>query len=441
VDELVREAMERQAVPGVSAAAAVDGRLAWARGWGVRTAGRPDPVTPATMFQAGSISKPVAALGALRLVADGRLELDADVSDVLVGWRVPPSDGWQPRVTVRQLLSHTGGLTVHGFPGYARNAAVPTLVQVLDGAPPANTPAVRATTMPGLQFSYSGGGYCVLQQLLIDLTGREFSELLRDLVLEPLGMRDSGYEQPLPQERWGQAASGHRIGGAPVHGDWHVYPEMAAAGLWTTPSDLLRFAAAVQQAAAGADDAIIPRPLAEELLTPHATNQAIGLGLFLQGEGRTRRFEHGGDDQGFVALLTAYVELGLGAVVMTNSDSWPVIEPLLDAIARAHEWPDFLAPPREPTGAAPDDLDGLEGAYETEDGRRLRVAAAGDRLRLVLEPQPALDLYPAAEGGWFATALELEVRFPEEGRLVVHQRAAYVQPVEARKVEEAPGPD
>jgi CubicO group peptidase (beta-lactamase class C family) len=438
VDELVREAMERHAVPGVSAAAAVDGRIEWARGWGVRTAGRPDPVTPETMFQAGSISKPVAALGALRLVADGRLELDADVNDVLAGWRVPPSDGWQPRVTVRQLLSHTGGLTVHGFPGYARAAAVPTLVEVLDGARPANTPAVRATTMPGLQYSYSGGGYCVLQQLLIDLTGREFPELLRELVLEPLGMRDSGYEQPLPQDRWGQAASGHRIGGAPVHGNWHVYPEMAAAGLWTTPSDLLRFAGAVQQAAVGAPGAIIPQTLAEELLTPHATNQAIGLGLFLQGEGRTRRFEHGGDDQGFVALLIAYVELGLGAVVMTSSDSWLVIEPLIDAIADAHGWPDFPAPQRERAAGSPGDLGRLEGTYETEDGRRLRVTAAGDRLQLVSEPQPPLDLYPGPDGEWFATALELDVRFPEEGRLVVHQRALYVQTVEARKLEAAP---
>jgi CubicO group peptidase (beta-lactamase class C family) len=436
IRDVVLEAMERHAVPGVSAAAAVDGRIDWAQGWGVRTSGRPDPVTPDTMFQAGSISKPVAALGALRLVAAGRLELDADVNDVLVGWRVPPTEGWQPRVTLRQLLSHTGGLTVHGFPGYARDAAAPTLVQVLDGAPPANTPAVRAATMPGLQFSYSGGGYCVLQQLLVDVTGREFPELLRELVLEPLGMLHSGYEQPLPSERRGQAASGHRIGGGPVHGNWHVYPEMAAAGLWTTPSDLLRFAAGVRQAALGATGAIIPRALAEELLTPHATNMAIGLGLFLRGEGSSRRFEHSGDDQGFVAVLTAYVEHGLAAAVMSSSDSgWRVIEPLLDAIARAHEWPDFLAPPREPVAVSAGELDRLVGTYETEDGVRLRVDRAGDWLQLACEPQPPLDLYPGARGEWFARALQLEVRFVEEGRaLVVDQTAEYVEPVEARRV-------
>jgi CubicO group peptidase (beta-lactamase class C family) len=428
--------MAKHAVPGVSAAAAVDGRIEWAQGWGVRTSGRSDPVTPDTLFQAGSISKPVAALGALRLVAERRLELDADVNDVLSGWRLPASDGWQPRVTLRQLLSHTGGLTVHGFPGYARDAPRPTLVEVLDGVSPANTPAVRVATMPGLQFSYSGGGYCVLQQLLVDVTGLEFPEALRQLVLEPLGMLASGYEQPLPQERWTQAASGHRIGGAPVHGDWHVYPEMAAAGLWTTPSDLLRFAAAVRASALGAADAILPRSLAEELLTPHATNIAMGLGLFLRGEGPSRRFEHGGDDQGFVAVLTGYVEHGLAAAVLSSSDAgWHVLEPLLEAIARAHDWPDFGTPSREPVQVGAEALDRLVGTYETADGRRLVITRAGERLQLAYGGQSPLDLYPGAAAEWFAQALELQIRFAEDaGGLVVEQTAAYVEPVEARRV-------
>jgi CubicO group peptidase (beta-lactamase class C family) len=192
--------LQRLRIPAVSIAVVRGGGLAWAHAWGVAAAGRPDPVTPRTLFQAGSISKPVAAMCALRLAAQGRLDLDADVNEVLVAWKVPANHGWQPRVSVRQLLSHTAGLTVHGFPGYPLDQPAPSLVEVLQGS--GNTPPVRVGTIPGLQFSYSGGGYCVLQQLLVDLTGLAFPELAQELVLGPLGMGDSSYQQPLPEHRW-----------------------------------------------------------------------------------------------------------------------------------------------------------------------------------------------------------------------------------------------
>jgi hypothetical protein len=158
--------LERFRIPGVSIAVVAGGALAWAYAWGAAQAGRPGPVTEHTLFQAGSISKPVAAVCALRLFAQGHLDLDSDVNQVLVSWKVPANAGWQPRVTVRQLLSHTAGLTVHGFPGYRADRPAPSLIQVLNGQ--GNTAPVRVATLPGLQFSYSGGGYCVLQQLLID---------------------------------------------------------------------------------------------------------------------------------------------------------------------------------------------------------------------------------------------------------------------------------
>src|SRR6185436_9257568 len=153
--------------------------------YGVCAADQSTLVDPTTLFQAGSISKPVAAVAALRLVDAGRIDLDADVNDYLVSWKVPANEGWQPRVTLRHLLSHTGGLTVHGFPGYARGQAVPTLVQVLDGAKPANTAAVRDNAVPGTQSRYSGGGTTIVQQMLIDVMGKPFPALMRELVLDP----------------------------------------------------------------------------------------------------------------------------------------------------------------------------------------------------------------------------------------------------------------
>jgi CubicO group peptidase (beta-lactamase class C family) len=427
--------LERLRIPGVSLAVLAGGALESARSWGVRDSGSGEPLTPETLLQAGSISKPVAALCALRLVASGRVGLDADVNEALVTWKVPANLGWQPRVTLRQLLSHTAGLTVHGFPGYRRDERAPSLVDVLDGQ--GNTPEVRVSTMPGLQFSYSGGGYCVLQQLLVDLTGKPFPELARELVLDPLGMADSTYEQPLPEQLWGRAATGHRTGGRPVAGGWHVYPEEAAAGLWTTAVDLARFLAGVWEAAAGGADAILPFELAQELLQPQAANVPMGLGLRLEGAGRSLLFGHGGDDQGFVAWMGAYVESGAGAVVMTNSDDGrQLIPPLRDAIARAYASDDGSPAPEAPLAADPERFAGL---YRLEDGRDLRIEADGGGLRLAAPGQDPLELFPIGPHEWAARAAKVRVLFvvDENGtadQLVVRQEAAYVEDVEARRV-------
>jgi CubicO group peptidase (beta-lactamase class C family) len=262
--------MAQHSVPGVSIAVINDGALEWARGYGVRETGQPGPVTPDTLFQVCSISKPVAALAALRLVQEGRIDLDENVNHYLTSWCIPANGDWQPRVTLRHLLSHGAGLTQHGFPGYNRRALLPTLRQVLDGEPPANTGPVRVNALPGTQFRYSGGGTTVVQQLLMDVTGLPFPRLMRELVLDPLGMQPSTYEQPLPEARWADAASGHRTGGAPVDGQWHGYPEMAAAGLWTTPSDLARVALAVQRARAAEPDSFLRKEIVDEMLTYQA---------------------------------------------------------------------------------------------------------------------------------------------------------------------------
>ena len=161
------------------------------------------------------------------------------------------------KVTLRGILSHSAGLTVHGFPGYAVAGPVPTLVEVLDGAKPANTGAIRVNVVPGSLWRYSGGGFTVMQQMIIDATGKPFPEFMRETVLAPLGMTSSTYEQPLPADRQSHAATGHYPDGRPVAGKWHVYPEMAAAGLWTTAPDLARFAIGVQRALASTSNAVL----------------------------------------------------------------------------------------------------------------------------------------------------------------------------------------
>ncbi|WP_281388914.1 serine hydrolase domain-containing protein [Kribbella qitaiheensis] len=234
-------------VPGISWAVIEGGEIVDRGSAGWVEAGRADPVTDRTLFQACSISKPIAVFAMLRLVDQGVLDLDEDVNRRLKSWQVPQTGDWQPVVTLRHLVSHSAGLTVHGFPGYPYGEKLPTARQILDGVPPATNFGVRVDTVPGTQFRYSGGGTVVVQQLLEDVTGRPFRQLLQELVLAPLGMADSDYAQPLPEDRHSQAAVAHNGVGQPIEGRWHSYPELAAAGLWTTPSDLVTFAQARQE--------------------------------------------------------------------------------------------------------------------------------------------------------------------------------------------------
>jgi CubicO group peptidase (beta-lactamase class C family) len=349
------ERLAHYRVPGASVAVIAGGRVAWARGVGVKSAGAAgaaDSVTPATLFQAASISKPVTATAALRLVDQGTLALDADANRYLRTWKVPagPLTASQ-KVTVRRLLSHTAGLTVHGFPGYAADGARPTLVQVLDGRPPANTEPVRVDAVPGTLARYSGGGYVVLQQLLSDVTGQPFPALMQSLVLGPAGMARSTFAQPLPPERAAGAARAHDAEGATVPGGWHVYPEQAPAGLWTTPTDLARWALAVAGAgapgAASAGGLLAPataaamrtRQTARARKAPDMPGE-VGLGPFVSGAGRERRLEHGGVNEGFVSNLVFYPDLGVGAVVMANGDGAHLLLRELElALAAEYGWP------------------------------------------------------------------------------------------------------
>jgi CubicO group peptidase (beta-lactamase class C family) len=262
------ERMGYYKTPGLSVAVINDGQLEWARGFGVLEAGDPTPVTPDTIFQACSISKHVAMVGALSLVQDGALDLDEDINHYLTSWRLPANDAWQPCVTLRQLLAHTAGLTQNWYRGFRQGEPTPTLLQVLEGQPPANTPPIRAVLLPGSLFRYSGSHYSVLQQLMIDVSGAPFPDLMRELVFEPLNMRNSSYDQSYPNTRSGSVAVGHSIGGEPVHGKWRVIPEMAGAGLWTTPSDLALLAIEIQHAHAGRPTRFLTKALADQALAP-----------------------------------------------------------------------------------------------------------------------------------------------------------------------------
>ena len=338
VDDFVEAQMRDHQIVGLSLAIIDDGKICKARGYGFTNKSGKTPITPATLFQAGSVSKSVAALGALRLVEQGRLLLDEDVNVKLRAWKVPENKFTKTeKVTLRRILSHTAGLTVHGFPGYPVGGPLPTLVQVLDGRKPANTAAIRVDFVPGSQWRYAGGGYTVMQQLLIDLTARSFPDFMRETVLEPLGMTNSTFAQPLSTAMAAATATGYN--GNEVAGRWHLYPEMAAAGLWTTASDLARFALGIQQSLAGKTNSLISSNLTRVMLTDQKGGD--GLGVFLTGSGKALRFGHGGRDEGFDTAMQACAETGQGAVIMINAnDDSGALAKIVEAIAKAYHWPE-----------------------------------------------------------------------------------------------------
>jgi CubicO group peptidase (beta-lactamase class C family) len=329
--------MELYKVPALSIAVIDDYKIVWAKGYGTIGTGSTSPVTTRTLFQAGSISKPVAATGALYLVEQGKLSLDEDVNSKLKTWKVPENDFTKDqKVTLRRLMSHTAGLTVHGFPGYDVEAPLPTLVQVFNGEKPANTAAIRVDVVPGTIQRYSGGGVTIEQQLMMDVTGKPFPQLLRETVLDKIGMSDSTYEQPLPPARAALTAIGTYSDGKPVHGKWHIYPEMAAAGLWTTPTDLAKFAVEIAQSRRGKSNRVLSQKMAEEMLTE--VKDGAGLGFFVEKK-NPGQFGHNGADEGFQALLTMNSESGKGIAIMADSDNGiNVANFVLRSIAKEYAW-------------------------------------------------------------------------------------------------------
>ncbi|MEY2529218.1 MAG: hypothetical protein QOJ05_1308 [Verrucomicrobiota bacterium] len=342
VDDVIREQMKKRGITGLSLAIIDGGKIVREQGYGFTDKSGKTPVTNSTLFQAGSISKAVAALGALHLVDKGLLSLDEDVNAKLRKWKVPSNQFTDVRkVTLRLLLSHTAGMTVHGFPGYAIGAPLPTLIQILNGEKPANTAAIRVDQIPGTGWRYSGGGYQVMQQMVMDMTGKPFPKFMDETVLKPLGMVSSTYSQPLPDEIAVRAAKGYGgIFGQPVNAGWHIYPEMAAAGLWTTAGDIGRFAIGIQKAVSGQSNPVISQALTKEMLTSQRDND--GLGVFLRSSGKTLRFMHDGVDAGFDAALTAYAYEGKGAAIMINkNDDGKAVFQIFIAIGEQYHWPDF----------------------------------------------------------------------------------------------------
>lgn len=388
-------------IPGVSIAVGHrDGEI-WTASYGTAGINVATPIGSRTVFQACSISKHVATFGTLRLVADGVLDLDTGIHHYLTSWQLPVSNGWRVTVTLRQLLAHTAGLSSNWFRGYGPDEVIPSLLQTLTGQAPANSPPVRASLLPGSRFRYSGSHFAVLQQLLVDVTGSQFEELMHALVLAPTGMTDSSFDQQFPRTRPESVALGHYGAGTPVAGGWRTIPEMAGAGLWATPTDLVRLELEIARARAGRSQ-LLSRDLAEQMFTPQAPAGGYGLGTEVNNRAGYLRFGHTGGGAGYNCFSHAWPDAGTAVCVMTNSED---AQELLSSINAAAER-QYATHPQD--AATPEDV---AGRYLLRENYRIDITATDGRLTLTAPNQPPAVLAQLPNGGYRLPEVDLEIRF------------------------------
>ena len=392
----IAERMKFYKVPGLSIAVIKDFKIDWARGYGLKDISTNEPVTTETLFQAGSISKSVNAMVAMKKVEQGKISLDENINDKLTSWKLPDNEfTTKKKVTLRNLLSHTAGTTVHGFPGYAVTEKVPSLQQVLDGASPANTAAVRVDLEPGTRFRYSGGGTTIAQLAIMDIEKKPYPEIARETVLAPLKMTNSTYSQPLPDDWRKKAATGYRSNGSEVEGKIHVYPEMAAAGLWTTPTDLAKFAIEMQLSLAGRSNKVLTKESVKTMTSSFMED--VGLGFFIEKHGDSFYFGHGGADEGFRAELLVNKDKGYGAVVMANSDNGQILREVIRGLAREYGWDEFLPAPYELITLDAAKLNDYTGRFQVNPDRVLTVTNQNGKLIAQPTGDPEFELLPISE--------------------------------------------
>lgn len=387
----IGDRLVRYKVPGASIAVVDGGRPDWAGAFGVADAASGRKVDTETAFQAASISKMIAANVTLALVDRGMLDLDRDVNAYLTSWQVPGNAFTaREKVTLRRILSHRAGFSVHGFRGYRPDGPRPTILEVLDGRAPAENKPVRVEFVPGTRTQYSGGGVSVEQLVDSDVTGKTFESLAEDYVLGPAGLTRSSFRQPPPASIAANLAKAHDAEGAVVPGGWSIGPELAAAWLWTTPSDLMRWAVAIDDARLGAAHAILKRATVAGMLT--AQGGEYGLGPLLEGAGRAFRFGHGGNNTGFRAQVFYFPATRQGCAIMVNGEGGDfLIDEIVRAVAAEYGWP-ALAPEKvAPVLLSPAQRAAVAGRYDlafpgADKPLACIIAQADGALRLTLEP-------------------------------------------------------
>jgi CubicO group peptidase (beta-lactamase class C family) len=430
------ERMAYYQVPGVSIAAVDNYAIEWARGYGIVYVHSTEPVTTESLFQAGELSQPVAAAGALSLAGQGTIDLDADVNDYLQSWKISGNRlGGEVQVTLRRMISHSAGLIALHYEGVESIEDTPSLDQILRGEQ-TGYPPVLIDRVHLSELNYSDAHFAVLERVLEDVEGKPFPEFIAQSVFSPLGMEHSSFAQTLPEFLFDEAATGHDREGNPIAGKGYIYPVTSAKGLWTTPSDLALFAIDLMQTALGQTQKILTPDLARHMLSFQSGNR--GLGLRLDDAGDNLHFYLRGRSKGFTCFMVAYPVKGQGVVIMANSENGEeLIDEILRAVSEAYKWPHFIPEVKKLFRLDPSIYKLYEGRYEVNPDYHLTVTH--EDYYLVIQPtgQVPTKFYVESTATFFSTDPYIRIRFVRdaEGRvtgLVLRQRDFRL---EAKKIE------
>lgn len=428
----IGEMMTLYKLNGLSIAVIDNYKLDWAKGYGWADAEKKIPVTSQTLFQAASISKSLNSVGILKLVQDKKLDLNSDINKYLSTWKFPyDSLSKGKKISIANLLSHTGGLTVHGFGGYQRGKdTIPTILQILDGQKPANSPAIRSMYEPGLKSEYSGGGITISQLIVMDVTHQPYDKYMYDNVLKPLGMISSTYSQPPAGISPELLATGYDQDGKQVPGKYHIYPEQAAAGLWTNPTDLAKYIIETQLAYAGRSRKVLDKDITKSRLTPYIDKSAA-LGVFVDDFEGTKYFEHSGSNQGFRCQYYGSFAGGYGVVVMVNSDNGEIIPEIVNSVAKVYGFKGlYQSVTKKRIILADTVLEKYTGRYELAPKNILTITREGNHLYGQPTGEQKLELFAESQYKFFLKIAQIEVEFVKDdkgaiSKLVIHQNGLH----------------
>jgi CubicO group peptidase (beta-lactamase class C family) len=416
----LKERMEQYHIRGLSIAVIRDYKIEWARGYGIMDTATKAPVTIQTLFQAGSISKSLNAVGMLKLVQDKKIDLAADINNYLKTWKFPYDTVSQgKKISLSNLLSHTAGLTIHGFPGYERGDTIPSITDILDGKAPANTKAVRSQFAPGLRYQYSGGGTTISQLMQTDITGQAYDTYMWQNVLKPLGMEMSSYTQPPAKDKEKFLPAGYHEDGLEIKGKYNVYPEQAAAGLWTNPTDLSKYIIETQLSLQGKSNKVLSQEMTMLRLTPYIDSNAA-LGVFIEKKGGEKYFGHGGSDQGFTSTYKGSIANGNGVVVMVNSDNGNILGEVVNSVATVYGWKDFYKPALKKTIPVSDSLFALYAGKYLWNGDTMSLARQANTDYIVFTPTEKYKIYFTAPDEFFSKEISVDLKFEknEAGKII-----------------------
>ncbi|MEP7236552.1 MAG: serine hydrolase domain-containing protein [Ferruginibacter sp.] len=410
----MEQRMKEKGINGVSIAVIRNYKIAWAKGYGIADKKANKPVTTQTLFQAASISKSLNGVGVVKLVQDKKIDLYTDINTYLKSWQFPyDTVSHGNKITVANLLSHTAGLTVHGFPGYELRDSIPTIEQILDGKRPANSPPVRSMFEPGLRSEYSGGGITISQLIVTDITGEQYVTYMQENVLDPLGMTMSSYRQPPARSEEKFLATGYRGDGKEVKGKYHIYPEQAAAGLWTNPTDLSKYIIETQLSIQGKSNKVLNAEMTKLRLTPYIDSSAA-LGVFIMEKGGMKYFSHGGANEGFRSQYYGSFGWGNGVVVMVNSDDGSIMNEIINSVATVYKWKDFYTPAvRKAIPVTAGMLDAYTGKYVLNKDT-VTITSDIDKIVFHVSNGEVYRVYFSTDEDFFSPELPFDFKFEKD---------------------------